>query len=488
MRRMVALGLTAFLTAGAAPPPAAPPSAPGAAASPAPAGPPPADPGSLSYGPLSIAFPKPEKLFLPNGLMIYLFEDRELPLIDLAFYLRAGSIYDPADKAGLAEVATHMMRTGGAAALSADQVDETLESMPAEVSLSADDDAFTGSLSTLKARFPEALSIFAGMLRAPRFDPARLELERARFVEAIRRRWDEPAQVAMLNFRQLVYGRTSPWARLPSTESIGRIGRADLVAFQERYVKPNNMVMGVAGDFEPAAMKKLLRDTFGGWSNAKVSLPQVPKIQDSLPIGVHLIDRPLTQSSIALGHLGASRFDPDRFPLMILNYILGEGGFDSRLMREVRSTRGLAYSVGGGVGFDSDRGLFKVTCRTKTASTVEAIQVIRDILKQIREAGPTEEEVRQAKEARINSFVFSVDGTVPFMHAYLYYDYYNYPPDYLGTYRDLLSRVTRDQVALAARKHLDPNRLVVLVVGNEKGLDRPLASLGMGDTKTVPLD
>ncbi len=486
MKRMVAVGLASLLIAGAAPaaaPPVAAPT-PGAAA----AGPPPADPGSLTYAPLSIAFPKPEKLFLPNGLMVYLFEDRELPLIDVAFYLRSGSIYDPADKAGLAEVATQMMRTGGIAALSPDQVDQTLESMPAQVSLSADDDAFTGSLSTLKARFPEALSIFAGMLRAPRFDAARLELEKARIVEDIRRRWDEPAQVAELQFRQLVYGRTSPWARLPSAESIGRIGRADLVAFQERYVKPNNMVLGVAGDFDPAAMKKLLRDTFGGWSNAKVNLPQVPKIQDTLPVGVHLIDRPLTQSSIALGHLGAGRFDPDRFPLTILNYILGEGGFDSRLMREVRSTRGLAYSVGGGVGLDSDRGLFEITCRTKTGSTVEAIQVIRDILKQIREAGPTDEEVRQAKEARINSFVFSVDGTVPYMHAYLYYDYYNYPPDYLATYRDLLSKVTRDQVALAARKHLDPDRLVVLVVGNEKGLDRPLASLGMGDTRTVPLD
>jgi len=248
------------------------------------------------------------------------------------------------------------------------------------------------------------------------------------------------------------------------------------------------MILGVAGDFDPAAMKKLLRDTFAGWANAKVNLPQVPKIQDAVPVGVHLIDRPLPQSTIALGHLGASRFDPDRFPLTVLNYILGEGGFDSRLVREVRSTRGLAYSVGGGVGLDSDRGLFQITCRTKSGSTVESIQVIRDILKQLREAGPTEDEVRQAKEARINSFVFSVDGTVPFMHAYLYYDYYNYPPDYLSTYRDLLSKVTRDQVALAARKHLDPDRLVVLVVGSAKGFDRPLSNLGLGDTKTVPLD
>jgi len=490
---MATLGLLLSLIAVPALParaaaPAAGAQAAAAATNVSPAAPPPADPRALSYAPLPIAFPKPEKLFLPDGLMVYLFEDHEVPLIDAAFYLRSGSIYDPADKAGLSEVATQLMRTGGTSTLSPDQVDQTLEAMPAQVSLSSDDDALTGSLSTLKTRFPEALAIFAGMLRAPRFDAARLELEKARMVEDIRRRWDEPSLVAHLEFRRLVYGRANPWARLPTAESIQKIDRPDLIAFQERYLRPNNMILGVAGDFDPAAMKKLLRDTFAGWANAKVNLPQVPKIQDAVPVGVHLIDRPLPQSTIALGHLGASRFDPDRFPLTVLNYVLGEGGFDSRLVREVRSTRGLAYSVGGGVGLDSDRGLFQITCRTKSGSTVESIQVIRDILKQLREAGPTEDEVRQAKEARINSFVFSVDGTVPFMHAYLYYDYYNYPPDYLSTYRDLLSKVTRDQVALAARKHLDPDRLVVLVVGSAKGFDRPLSNLGLGDTKTVPLD
>jgi len=250
----------------------------------------------------------------------------------------------------------------------------------------------------------------------------------------------------------------------------------------------NNMVVGVAGDFEPGAMKKLLRDTFGTWKNAKVTPPQVAKVEDAIPAGIHLVDRPISQSSIEIGHLGVNRFDPDKFPLKILSYILGEGGFDSRLVREVRSTRGLAYSIGGGVGLDSDRGLFQIACRTKAGSTVEAIQLIRDILKQIREAGPTEEEVRQAKEASINSFVFSVDGTVPFMHAFLFYDFYQFPPDYLQTYRDNLAKVTRDQVAHAARKHIDPDRLVVLVVGNHKEFDRPLASLGLGDTRMVRLE
>jgi zinc protease len=477
-----ALASTAPTDAAAAAPVGAPPAPPASVAAP------PADPRALAYGPLAISFPKPEKVFLPNGLLVYLFEDHELPIIDLAVRMKAGSIYDPPDRAGLAEIAALMMRTGGTAEMTPDQVDQAIELMPAQVGLDAGSDAFSGSLSALRAKFPEALQIFAGMLRSPRFDAARLEVERARALEGIRRRWDDPSAIAALNFRALVYGASSPWARLSSAASIGRISRQDLVDFHQRYARPNNLVMGVAGDFDPATMKKLLRDTFGSWKSAKVTPPAIPKVQDAVPAGVHLVERPITQSSIEIGHLGVNRFDPDKFPLKILSYILGEGGFDSRLVREVRSTRGLAYAVGGGVGLDSDRGVFEISCRTRAGATVEAIQAIREILKQLREAGPTEEEVRRAKEATINSFVFSVDGTARYMSAYLYYDFYQYPADFLQTYRDNLSKVTRDQVAHAGRKHIDPDHLVVLVVGKEKDLDRPLPSLGLGDTHPITLE
>ena len=491
--------LAALPLCGAAPVPAAPAAAPAPAAplpaAPVPAAPvapppatvtaPPSDPRSLTYPPLTVAFPKPERVLYPNGLLVYLFVDHELPLIDLAFDLKAGSIFDPPEKAGLAEMATTLMRTGGTRDLTPDQVDDTIDLLPARVSLAAGQDMVSGSLSALKAKFPEALRLYAGMLVAPRFDPARLDLEKAGALEAIRRRWDDPGDVAELNFRMLAYGSASPWARLSSVESIGRIRREDLVDFHQRYLHPNNVVMGVAGDFDPAAMKALLKEVFGSWGRAKVTPPAVPKIKEGVPAGVHLIERSVNQSSIEIGHLGVNRFDPDKFPLKILNFILGEGGFTSRLMREVRSARGLAYSVGGGVGMDSDRGLFEISCRTKAGTTVEAIKVIRDVLKRIRDEGPTEDEVRQAKEASINSFVFSVDGTVPYMGAYLYYEAYGYPPDFLQTY---LGKVTREQAAAAARKHIDPDRLVVLVVGNPKEIGTPLTSLGLGEPRTIRLE
>jgi len=485
--RLVLAGLVALAAAtigshpaGAAAPPAPP--GPSAAATPA------TDPRALSYVPLTISFPKPEKILLGDGLLVYLFEDHELPLIDADVYFKAGSIFDPPDQAGLASLTATLMRSGGTEASAPDAVDESLEFMAARISLDAHDDMLTGSVSAVKDRFPEALRIFAAMLRAPRFDPARIEVEKARATEDVRRRWDDPGAVAELNFRQLVYGATSPWARLSSVGSIGRIRRDDLVAFHQRFVRPNNAVMGVAGDFDAKKMKTLLQETFRGWSNAKVTPPPVARVKDEVPAGLHLISRPLTQSHVEIGHLGASRFDPDKFSIKILNFILGEGGFTSRLVKEVRSNRGLAYSVGGGIGLDSDRGLFEIACSTKAGSTVQAIDLIRSLLRQMRDQGPTEQEVKEAKESSVNSFVFSVDGTVRFMQAFLYYDFYAYPPDFLATYRDHLAKVTRDQVAQVARRRINPDRLVILVVGNDKAFDKPLSSLGLGEPRVVRLE
>ncbi|MGH9748348.1 MAG: M16 family metallopeptidase [Candidatus Polarisedimenticolia bacterium] len=468
----VAVALLSVLPVGAAPPAEAPP----------------ADPRLLTYGSLAVSFPKPGKVFLPNGLLVYLFEDHELPIVDLSFYVRAGSIYDPPDKTGLAEVAATLMRTGGTRDLGPDAVDETLEFLPATLNVGADRDALFGGLSALKPKFPEALRILAGVLMSPRFDEERLRTEKARMEEGLRRRWDDPGTIAALQFRLLAYGADSPWARLVTAASIGRIGRDDLVGFHRRYLHPNNAVFGIAGDFDPKAMTRLLEETFGGWSRAKITPPAVPRVADTVPAGLHLVRKPLPQTSVRLGHLGLNRFHPDKFPVKILNFILGDGGFSSRLVREVRSTRGLAYSVWGAIGLDTDRGLFEVGTRTRPGTTLEAIEAVREILADLRRDGPTDQEVREAKEAETNSFVFSVDGTVPFMNAFLYYDYNGYPPDYLTTYRDRLAKVTRAEVQRVAREHLRPDRLVVLVVGDDAAFGRPLAALGLGEPRLIRLE
>jgi predicted Zn-dependent peptidase len=448
---------------------------------------PPSDPYALNYPPLRLQFPAPSTTTLKNGLVVHLLPDPELPIVDLSFYAVGGSVYDPDEKAGLAALALHAMRTGGTAALSPDQVDEKLETLPATIDFDAGDDALSGSLSCLKDRFPEALAVFAGMLRAPRFDAARLEIERGRALEEIRRRWDDPGNTSHLVFARLVYGERSPWARLTTTGTVGHIGRDDLVAWQKRFFRPGNLRLAVSGDFDPKKMTRLLEDAFGGWEGGRAELTKIPKVEDRVEPGVYLIERPMSQSTMALGHLGVSRFDPDRFPLYVVNEVLGEGGFTSRLMKEVRSARGLAYSVGGGVGSDTDRGLFEIRCRTRAGATVQAIEAIRDVVAALRDQGPTEEETRRAKDSETNAFVFTVDGTAAYMDQYLFYEHYGYPADYLQAWRGRLQGVTRDQAATAAKRWLHPEKMVVLVVGNPKAFDKPLQDLGLGEPRRITL-
>jgi predicted Zn-dependent peptidase len=483
MTRRTAAGcalVAAIASLAAAPAPAAAPTP--AAAAP---GGIPSDPRALKFAPLSFAFPKPETWRLPNGLTVYLLPDRELPVVDLSLMAKGGSIYDPAGREGLADLTTHLMRTGGTAALTPDEVDQRLEFLPASIDVGAADDAITADLSCVKEAFPEALRILAGMLRAPRFDPERLEVERARHVESIRRRWDQPGSVAGLTFRSLVYGADNPWARLDTTDSIGAITRDDLVAWQKRYMRPTGTLLAVAGDFDPAAMKTLLKGIFGDWAGGPADLPAVAKIGEAMKPGVYVVERGLPQSTIVLGHVGASRFDRDKFPLFLLNYILGEGGFSSRLMQEVRSARGLVYSVSGGVGTDSDKGLFAVQGRTRAGATAQAIEAIREVTRRLVEEGPTEEEIRAAKEARTNAFVFTVDGSAAYLKAHLYYRYYGYPEDYLITWREKLQAVTREQIMQAAKRLVHPDQMAVVVVGDPKGFDKPLASLGLGEPNVI---
>lgn len=448
---------------------------------------PPSDPYALTYPPLRLQFPAPTTTTLKNGLVVHLLPDPELPIIDLSFFAGGGSIYDPEDKAGLAALALHAMRTGGTATLTPDQVDQKLETLPATIDFDAGDDALNGSLSCLKDRFPEGLGILAGILRAPRFDAARLEIERGRALEEIRRRWDDPGSTSHLVFARLVYGERSPWARLTTTETVGHIGRDDLVAWQKRFLRPGNLRLAVSGDFDPKKMTRLLEDAFGGWQGGPADLPKIPRVEDRLEPGVYLIERPMSQSTMALGHLGVNRFDPDRFPLDVVNEVLGEGGFTSRLMKEVRSARGLAYSVGGGVGNDTDRGLFEIRCRTRADATVQAIEAIRDVVTALRDQGPTEEETRLAKDSETNAFVFTVDGTAEYMDQVLFYEHYGYPVDYLQAWRGKLQAVTRDQAAAAAKRWLRPEKMVVLVVGNPKAFDRPLQDLGLGEPRRITL-
>jgi predicted Zn-dependent peptidase len=302
----------------------------------------------MTFKPVEFTPPDPERVVLENGLVVYLLEDHELPLITITAVMRTGSWLDPADKIGLAALTGAVMRTGGGGGLSAEQIDEELEQFAGDVSISIGRQSGAALLDVLSKDVKRGLQIFAGLLRTPAFDPARVELAKLQAIESIRRRQDSPGSVVSREFVKLLYGADHPTARESSIASIRQITRDDLVAFHRNTIYPNGIIVGVTGDFTKAAMLASLREVFGDWKRGALpdlAIPDVPDGEAGKP-AIRFINKETSQTHLRVGHLSIREQDPDYVPLAIANDILGGSSFRSRLFNDVRTKRGLAYSVG----------------------------------------------------------------------------------------------------------------------------------------------
>lgn len=445
------------------------------------------DPDSLARPrPLEFEPPAIERVVMANGLTVFLLEDHELPLIEARVITRVGSIYEPAEQVGLASLTGTVMRTGGTTTVPGDALDEELESKAMVIETGIGTEMGTASLSCLREDVERGVELLADVLRHPAFPQEKIDLAVNQMREQIRRRNDDPQEIARREFRWLLYGQDNPWARLPSMATLDAIGREDLVAFHSAWYHPNNTMLGVAGDFERDAMLALIERHFGDWPAVPVEIPPPPPVPDTVQPGLHFIHRPdVNQSNIRLGHWGVPRHHPDEFPIKVMNFIYGASGFTSRLMREVRSNRGLTYGIGGLVGEDTVRGVFFVATFTKSESTADCIRVIEEVTRQFQAEPPTAEELALAKDSEANSFVFRFDQAISIVNERMVLEFHGYPEDYLATYLDKIQAVSAEDVQRAAQAHIDPDELVILVVGNQAELGDQLSSLG--EVHPVPL-
>lgn len=440
----------------------------------------------LRYPPLAaFDIPKPERVVLDNGMVVMLLEDHELPLIEATALIRGGSIHDPADKVGLAEIAAGVMRTGGTQSMPGDALDEWLENRAAAVEVSAGRDSVRAFLSSLKPDFPEALRVFADVLRRPAFDLAKLEVARTQGITDVARQNDDPNSILFREFNKLVYGADSPYARTETFASLNGIRREDLVAWHAATLHPDRVILGLVGDFKKDEVLAQIRQAFGDWKRGPALQPaEAPYRKEPNP-GVFQVVKPdVTQSFILMGHLGVRRDDPDFYALEVLNQVLS-GSFAARLVSEIRTRKGLAYTVAGGVESDWGRpALAYMYVSTKTETTGAGIDALLEEARALEGSRPpTEEEVRKAKQGLLNSFVFTVDSMAKALSRQLTLEYYGYPPDWTAKYRAGIEAVTVEQVRKSAR-HLRPGEFSILVVGTPEGLDKPLTTYG----KVTPVD
>lgn len=434
----------------------------------------------LDFPPLSeVKIPDYDRYQLPNGMVVYLMEDHELPLVSGMALIHTGSRLEPADKVGLAELTGAVMRSGGTLEYSPDELNQMLEQRAASVETGIGTTAGNASFSALSEDLPTVFKLFSKVLREPAFAPDKLELAKNQMRGGIARRNDNPGDIASREFRKLIYGPMSPYARTVEYATLDNIQRNDLIAFYQKYFRPDNMILGIVGDFDSEEMKALIAENFGDWrSPANVALPEVPDTSQKNTGGVFVVDRPeLTQSNILLGHIGGKLLNPDYPELDVLNGVVN--GFGGRLFNEVRSRQGLAYSV---YGFWSPRydydGIFVAGGQTRSDATVPFVQAIVSELQKLRQEPPTEAELEYAKESILNSFVFNFQDPSQTLSRLMRYEYYDYPSDYIFQYQQQVKATTREDVLRVAKEYLAPEKIVVLVVGNQSQMQPPLSSLG----------
>ncbi len=425
------------------------------------------DPRAMRFPPPAFSPPSPARHVLPNGLTVFLLEDHEIPLIQGQALVRTGWVFDPPGKTGLSRLCGQILVSGGTRDKPGGSLDEILEERAIDLSGEIGSQSGSVGVNALTTEADAALALFADVLRRPAFDAGRLDIAKKRLVDEIRRLPDKPEGLAFREFRRLLYG-ADPRGRYPTEEEVSGLSRQDVVDFHRRYFHPDRVILGFSGDFEAAALLARIEALFGDWAPSGEPPPAMP-VPDGrgADAGISLVDKDLPQATIALGHLAPSKTDDDYVTFMLANYVLGEGGFNSRLTREIRSNRGLAYSVGSFYRGDVGYGVFVASCQTKNETAPEALGLIIGLADELGKKGVTAEELAWAKESIINGMIFRYSSSAAVMGEALSLEYDRLPPDFYRVFKGRIEAAGLEDVNRAAARRLDPGRATIVVLGKE---------------------
>lgn len=432
--------------------------------------------------------PKPATFTLNNGLQVFLLEDHELPLITVTARIRTGSNYEPAEKAGLASLMGSVQRSGGTARQTGDQLDDFLAARAATIETGVGDDSGSATMNCLKQDFDDVFKVFNEVLRTPAFAQDKLEVAKVSANTMVSRRNDDIGEITGREIRRIVYGQDSPLARQQEYATIRAVSRDDLEAWHKEYYHPNNILLGVVGDFAPQEMKRKIEAMFGDWPKGQTRTSSPASFRKDPAPGFYFIEKSdVNQANIVFGHLGIETKNPDYFAVQVMNEILG-GGFSSRMFSNVRSKQGLAYSVYGNLGSDFlQPGLFRAGLQTKLANTSKAIVAVRAEIAGIIENPVTAAELKRAKDSILNSFIFNYDSKERVLSQQMTYAFYGLPENFLEQYRANIEKVQAADVTRVAKKYVHPDQLSILVVGKASELDQPLSNSGKVATVDITI-
>jgi zinc protease len=366
------------------------------------------------------------------------------------------------------------------------------------------DDVGTVNLNLLSKDLPEGIALLREALTRPRFQADKLELQRQQTLQALQQRNDDSSSIEARELENLSYGERFWAARQPTSASIKSLKREDLQAFHRRWFHPSNFVVSVSGDFDRAAMVDTLEKLFADWPFRGETPPPIPNDLKPAAAGVYLVNKEVPQGRVSILLPGVMRDDPDYPAILLMNDILGGGGFTSRIMNRVRSDEGLAYSAGssfpGGTWYPST---FRAGFQSKSRTVAYATQIVLEEMKRMASGPVTDEELQTAKRSFIESFPENFNTKTKVAGLFAREEFtgrFAKAPDFWKGFRQRLDRVGRDDIQRVAAKHLHPERVAILVVGNkeeilkghpdhpvslEKLVAAPLTELPMRDPLTL---
>jgi zinc protease len=401
-----------------------------------------------------------------SGAKVLFVENHDLPMLDVAVTLQAGSSFDAPDKSGVAGL-THQLLDAGAGGLSEDQISRGMADVGAQFGGDFNPDSAGVSLRTLSsaAEREKALDIMARVLQHPEFPEAILEREKVRLIAALKEAETQPESIAEKAFQKAVYG-THPYALLGTGEvgTVGKITVQDLRDFYHAHYQADHAVVAIMGDATRAEAEAIARQLTAQLpkSPAPAALPNVAM---KIAASELRIPHPASQSHILIGAPGVARGDPDYFPLFVGNYVLGGGGFESRLMNEVREKRGLAYSVYSYFMPLKQPGPFQIGLQTRKDQADEALKLVRKTLANFIANGPTEQELLAAKENIIGGFPLRIDSNRKILGYLSVIGFYDLPLTYLDDFTHNVDKVTVAQIRDAFKRHIDPQAMATVIVG-----------------------
>jgi zinc protease len=433
----------------------------------------------LRAAPLRFAPPQVNHAALPGGATIDHYGDDTIPLVSVLVRIATGSVDDPPGKIGCAAMTAETIRNGGTTTLPGDELDRQLEARGADLSVTTGREDTWLRLSVLEEDLDWGMNLIGELLARPALPADKLDEARARRKVALAQRLDVPQDLALALYPMLLWGRDNPWGWTDTARTLDALTVNDLRAHYETFYRPRNVKIGFAGavawDSARVWGVRMLSRLEARADAGSRERPPAPPVERA---HVYIVPRDVTQNVIVFGQEGIARLSPDLFPVKVFNNVLS-GGFTSRLLREVRSERGLAYEVYGQIGTGTVRGVASDVAMTKVESTGQALALMRDINEDMMTEPPTAQEMSIARDAESNGFVFFFDTAEKIVRQKMTLDAFGYPPDYIAGYLDKLRAVTPEGVRDAAARILHPDRMIYLVVGKvDEALRAELEALG----------